>query len=143
MQKMKIYKDYIEGEVIDTGIVSPVSIGNDSFLKNESVKMERDRRLLEQAGHKSYGKVNARNHPDPELAAAPAPEGELQNDIMAHPLLNNQRFDGTSPNLNPEPPLNSEARTTYDNARREQEMEKQLRLGNMPKMRTAPEPNKY
>ena len=48
---------------------------------------------------------------------------------------------GVDPNLNPEPPLNTEARREYDNQKREQEMEKQLRLGNMPKFSTAPKPH--
>ena len=74
--------------------------------------------------------------PDP----APNPEGELQNTILQHPELDNQRFDGVDPNLNPEPPLNTDARREFDNERREQEMEKQLRLGNMPKFNSAPKP---
>ena len=101
--------------------------------------MDRQRRLQEQEGHRRLARVNAREHPD-QLAEQPAPEGDLQNSILQNPWLNNQRFDGIDPNLNPEPPLNSEARREFDNERREQEMEKQLRLGNMPKFSTAPKP---
>lgn len=100
--------------------------------------MERERRINEQQGHRQLARVHAREHSEqPEQSG---PEGELQNNILQHPELDNQRFDGIDPNLNPEPPLNSEARREYDNERREQEMEKQLRLGNMPKMSTAPKP---
>jgi len=100
--------------------------------------MERERRINEQQGHRQLARVHAREHS--EQLQQSGPEGELQNNILQHPELDNQRFDGIDPNLNPEPPLNSEARREYDNERREQEMEKQLRLGNMPKMSTAPKP---
>lgn len=110
-----------------------------SYLVEESRSMERKRRLIEQQGHRQLARVNAREHPE-TLESTPAAEGDLQNNILQHPQLDNQRFDGIDPNLNPEPPLNTEARTKYDNERREQEMEKQLRLGNMPKMSNAPKP---
>ena len=109
-----------------------------SFLVAETKSMERKRRLAEQQGERQIAPVKAREHSDVEQA--PSPEGELQNSILQHPELDNQRFDGIDPNLNPEPPLNTEARREYDNERREQEMEKQLRLGNMPKFTTAPTP---
>jgi hypothetical protein len=109
-----------------------------SFLVDETRTMERERRLQEQQGHKQLAKVNAREHPDEERQNSL--EGELQNDIMQHPWLDSQNYDGVDPNLNPEPPLNTEARREYDNERREQEKEKQLRLGNMPKFSTAPKP---
>lgn len=110
-----------------------------SYLVNETKEMDRNRRLAEQQGERQFGRVNARNHSTTE-EIQPAPEGELQNNILQHPELDSQRFDGIDPNLNPEPPLNSEARKEFDNDRREQEMEKQLRLGNMPKFSTAPTP---
>lgn len=114
--------------------------GGGSFLSEETSSMERKRRQLEQEGHRQHAKVNAREHGNQEQRQEMAAEGELQNDIMQHPALESQRFDGIDSNLNPEPPLNSEARTEYDNQRREQEMEKQLRLGNMPNPSTAPKP---
>ncbi len=110
-----------------------------SMLVEETESMERERRNQEQKGHQRVARVNQRNHAERE-AQKQAPEGELQNSIMQNPWLDSQRFDGVDPNLNPEPPLNTEARREYDNQRREQEMEKQLRLGNMPKMGTAPKP---
>lgn len=109
-----------------------------SYLVDETETMERERRLNEQHGHRLLGaKVHARDH---EKRQSSAPEGELQNDILENPALKDrQDLDGYDPNVSPAPPLNSAARTEFDNERREQEMEKQLRLGNMPKF-TAPRP---
>ena len=109
-----------------------------SYLVDETKRMEREQRVAEQKGHRQFTRVHAREHPEEQPKSAP--EGELQNDILQHPALDNQRFDGIDPNLNPEPPLNTEARREYDNKEREQQMEKQLRLGNMPKFSTAPKP---
>ncbi len=110
----------------------------DSYLVDETRTMERERRLQEQQGHKHLAKVHAREHNEHDRENSL--EGELQNDIMQHPWLDGQHYDGVDPNLNPEPPLNTEARREFDNERREQEKEKQLRLGNMPKFSTAPKP---
>lgn len=110
-----------------------------SYLAEETRPMDRKRRIIEQQGHRKLTKVHAREH-NPEEPKQSSPEGELQNNILQHPELDSQRFDGIDPSLNPEPPLNTEARREYDNERREQEMEKQLRLGNMPKFSTAPKP---
>lgn len=115
------------------------SMKDASFLSEETRTMDRRRRQMEQDGHRQLSRVNARHHSEEETQAT-APEGELQNSIRQHPWLDKQRFDGIDSN-NPEPPLNSAARTEFDNERREQEMEKQLRLGNMPKFSSPrPEP---
>jgi hypothetical protein len=111
----------------------------ESFLVAETKKMERERRLAEQQGERKLASVKARDH-SLEEEQHNSLEGELQNSILQHPELNSQRFDGIDPNLNPEPPLNTDARREFDNERREQEKEKQLRLGNMPKFTTAPTP---
>ncbi|RUR18997.1 DNA mismatch repair protein MutS [Legionella sp. km535] len=116
----------------------PKAGGDGSFLVAETKAMERKRRLAEQQGERQIAPVKAREHSDVE--PQPGPEGELQNSILQHPVLDSQRFDGIDPNLNPEPPLNTEARREFDNEKREQEQEKQLRLGNMPKFTTAPTP---
>ncbi|WP_419419140.1 IPT/TIG domain-containing protein [Legionella sp. D16C41] len=116
----------------------PIRKRGSSILSDDTQTMDRKRRLLEQEGHRYWAKVHAREHRADE--DKPAPEGELQNSIRQHPWLDAQRFDGIDPNLNPEPPLNTAARREFDNERREQEMEKQLRLGNMPKFSTAPKP---
>jgi hypothetical protein len=108
-------------------------------LLAETKAMERNRRLAEQQGERRLASVKARDHSN-EDEVQNSPEGELQNSILQHPDLDSQRFDGIDPNLNPEPALNTQARTEYDNERREQEKEKQLRLGNMPKFQTAPTP---
>lgn len=115
----------------------------DSYLTDETWLMDRQRRLAEQEGHRRLAKVHAREHPAQDPSLNPVPEGELQNSILQNPWLDSQRFDGVDPNLNPEPPLNTEARREFDNARREQEMEKQLRLGNMPKFSPGVKPRPY
>jgi hypothetical protein len=126
----------------------PLSSSNNregTFLIAETVTMERERRLAEQEGHGKLASVKARDHSqdkNPNDSKDFAKEGELQNDMPQHPYLATQRFDGIDPNDNPEPPLNSTARTEYDNKKREQDQEKQLRLGNMPKFSTAPTPRR-
>jgi len=110
-----------------------------SFLVEETKSMERKRRLAEQQGERRLASVKARDHSEDE-SHQQAPEGDMQNDMLQHPDLDSQRFDGIDPNLNPEPPLNTDARREYDNEKRNQEQEKQLRLGNMPKFSTAPTP---
>ncbi len=110
-----------------------------SILADETNTMERQRRLNEQDGHRRLARVNAREHHENENTKLAA-EGQMQNNILQNPWLNTQRFDGVDTNLNPEPALNSTAKSEFDNERREQEKEKQLRLGNMPKFSTAPKP---
>lgn len=94
---------------------------------------------MEQDGERRIARVNAREH-NTNDNIGDTPEEAADNGMLQHPYLNNPRFDGIDPNVNPEPPLNSEARREYDNKRREQEKEKQLRLGNMPKYSNAPTP---
>lgn len=114
-----------------------------SYLADDTQTMERQRRIKEQDGHRRLARVNARNHPDEENRVSLSAEGGMQNNILQNPWLNSQRFDGIDPNLNPEPPLNSEAKKDFDNQRREQEMEKQLRLGNVPRVSPAPKPQGF
>jgi DNA-nicking Smr family endonuclease len=124
-------------KIPDVPVLTGIKKGT-SFLVVETKAMERQRRLAEQQGERKLASVKAREHSDYE--AQPGPEGELQNSIIQHPALASQRFDGIDSPLNPEPPLNTDARREFDNERRNQEMEKQLRLGNMPKFTTAPKP---
>lgn len=135
-------KDKNKKAVID--ILGRIPVGKrrktgTSYLSDETWHMERAQREAEQQGHRRLAKLLARAHQEPSLQQG-TPEGELQNSIEQHPKLNTQRFDGTDKRLNAEPPLNTEARTKYDNERRDQEKDKQLRLGNMPKFGTAPRP---
>lgn len=115
---------------------------DDTVLVTETKSMYRQQRLAEQEGERQLSRVHAREHL--EETPTNAPEGELQNSIMQHPYLDNQRYDGVDPNLSPEPPLNSEARREYDNAKREQENRKeqelQLRLGATPQFSSTPRP---
>ena len=110
-----------------------------SYLVDDTVAMDRARRLAEQEGHRRLAKVHAREHNESQQQQ-PAPEGELQNNILQNPWLDSQRFDGVDTNLNPAPSMNPEAGREFENERQEQELEKQLRLGNMPKFSTAPKP---
>lgn len=116
----------------------------DSILVDETFTMERKRRKLEQEGHRRFSHVHEREHPNDKPQEGSSHEEALQNDILQHAWLDGQRFDGIDPTLNPEPPLNSEARLAYDNERREQEKEKQNRLENTlvntPTYSTAPRP---
>ena len=124
--------------IIEIPVQIPEGKRETSFLVEETKSMERKRRLAEQQGERQLGPVKAREHS--EEVPSNGPEGELQNSILQHPDLDSQRFDGVDPNLNPEPPLNTDARREFDNEQREQAQEKQLRLGNMPKFSTAPTP---
>lgn len=110
----------------------------DSYLADDTDLMQREQRLLEQEGHRRHKQVKVRARERSVSPFAVAPEGELQNNILQHPKLNSQRLDGTDTNLNPEPPLNSEARREYDNAKRDQQLEQQLRLNNMPQFSSTP-----
>ncbi len=118
----------------------PPGSGDISFLVEETKSMDRQRRIKEQQGHRKWSRVNAREHGNVEQQSQ-SPDAEIENSPLQHPDLDSPRFDGVDSPLNPEPPLNSEARREFDNERREQEMEKQLRLGNMPKFSTAPKPS--
>lgn len=132
----------IETDKLNRGLPTRLPTGSrpDSFLVDETFLMEQQRRKDEQQGQRMLGKVHEKEHHEEQQQAAP--EGELQNSILQHPDLDTQRFDGVvdNPSENPEPPLNSAARTEYDNAKRDQELQKLLNLGLMPKMGTAPEP---
>jgi len=135
----KYYLDSIDEEDDSGSGDSSYKPSEFSILVEETQTMENARRLMEQEGHKRYARVNQRERQENEVSAE-LTEG-LQDNVKSHPLLSqSQRFDGIDNNLNPEPPLNSEARREFDNQRREQEKEKQLRLGNMPKMSNRPKP---
>lgn len=97
-----------------------------SMLAEDTVRTEWERRAQEQAGEGHYGKVHAKERHEDDKAA---PEGELQNDIAQHPLLNRQTYDGVPVNDSNVPPQNTEARREYDNAKRLQH-QKQLQLQN-------------
>lgn len=106
-----------------------------SRYAEETRSMDNARRDLEQSGHRKLGvKVHALERINDEQPSAEAGL-EVQSSIEMNPLLaDNQRFDGIDPTVNPEPAMNTDARREFDNERREQELEKQLRLGNMPQM---------
>lgn len=74
-----------------------------SILVEETESMERGRRLAEQEGHRRRARVNAREHHERVAQQTQALEGRYENNVLQHPALNNQRFDGIDPNVNPEP----------------------------------------
>ena len=119
--------------------------GRASFLVEETQKMNRNQRIIEQAGHQRFARVHMLDHPEEEQqqSVGQSQEMDADNGIAQHPYLTTQRFDGISPNDNPEPPLNSTARTEFDNKRREQELQLQARLGLDLAPRTAPELKPY
>ena len=104
---------------------------HESILIDETTSMENGRRQLEQKGHRRYGTVNGLKDRSEHQVSA---ENELgsQAGPKEHPFLSSQRFDGIDPSLNPAPDIGTEARREFDNERRNQEQEKQHRLGNMP-----------
>ncbi len=112
--------------------------GFTSYLIEENEYMGYERRGLEQKVEAQLARVEERRKPQRKNNDGPG----VQESIKQHPLLDSQRFDGIDPNLNPAPFGNQEAMIEFENERREQEMEKQLRLGNMPKMgrSNTPEP---
>ncbi|MFI4963396.1 MAG: hypothetical protein ACHP6H_06035 [Legionellales bacterium] len=130
-------------DVPNTGLPTSPPKGRSgvSFLVAETKTMERQRREMEQQGHRQLAPVHAREHSE-EQAHTNNPEDAPENDIPQHPYLEDrQDLDGIDPNLNPEPPLNTDARREFDNEKREQDQEKQLRLGllNAPKFNPRPE----
>lgn len=131
-----------QGRPISGGYPSSQSGGVDtpSWLIEDTASLDRECRLLVQQGHRKFAKVHAREHPDHEAGVSPELEEGLSNSILEHPWLQTQRFDGDDNSVTPAPRANTAARREFDNERREQEMEKQLRLGNMPKFSNAPKP---
>lgn len=103
--------------------------GRETFLVDETKAMENERRLQEQRGHRKFARINARER---SLEDAPSQGNELSmgQGPKEHPFLQSQRFDGVAPNVSPAPDIGTDARREFDNELREQEKEKQLRLGN-------------
>lgn len=105
--------------------------GRVTYLEEESEWMGYARRGLEQHVERQLSQVEERRKPQRENTGN---EPGLEQKLKQHPLLDSQRFDGIDPGLNPAPFGNEEALIAFENERREQEKEKQLRLGNVPKM---------
>lgn len=109
-----------------------------TYLIEETEFMNYERRGLEQKVEGQFARVEERRKPKRDNNSGPG----VQEQMKQHPLLDSQRFDGIDPSLNPAPFGNQEAMIEFENERREQKMEQQLRLGNMPKMGRSmtPEP---
>lgn len=108
-----------------------------SFLVDETEHMKREQRQMVQAVERQrYGKVHERDHEERLRASQ---ESELQNDILQHPELDNQANDGIDPDVNPAPPLNTEARREYDKQLQLQnELKKQLDPNYAPNFNPSP-----
>ncbi len=134
-----IGKEFIDESAEGVGELNPFQ--QQSILVDETMAMENAQRQLEQQGHRRYGKVNARERQDYVVSADNSLEQQAQAGPKSHPFLDSQRYDGIDPDLNPAPDIGTDARREFDNERRNQEQEKQHRLGNMPthSRRSAPE----
>lgn len=106
-----------------------------SVFKHETRSMENARRDLEQSGHRRHLGIPVhaveRSNDEP-LTFEQSMDAEASSSLMQNPLLDTQRFDGYDPNVNPSAIDNPDARREFDNERRRQEQEKQLRLGLSP-----------
>ena len=82
-----------------------------------------EQRLQEQKGHRHWAKVNVRERREYEGAPGPG--------LKQHPavIFQSQRFDGIDRSLNPIFPM-ADAIAEFENARKEQELQKQLRNQN-------------
>lgn len=107
-----------------------------SFLADDTDHMKREQRQMVQTVERQrYGKVHERDHEERLRASQ---EGDLQNDILNHPELDDQAHDG-DPDVNPAPPLNTEARREYDKQLQLQnELKKQLDPNYAPKFNPSP-----
>jgi hypothetical protein len=102
-----------------------------TFLVEDTESMERKRRRNVQDWlRRRFASVHAREHPD-EVTGNYFEEA-LDNGIEQHPDLNSPLYDGRDPTVNSLPNVGSENRTKFENERRDQEQEKQNRLGYMP-----------
>lgn len=109
--------------------------GSGSYLSEETFLMGREQREAEEQGHRHLAKVYVREHEEPREGAG----NEYQSEMKQHPWLDKQSLDGIDSDLNPKWDLNPEVRTELENELREQELEKQLKLGLNPKFSSTPE----
>lgn len=105
-----------------------------SILKDETWEMENQRREAEKNGHRKLGaKVHDREHYEPQTGQ----DQDFQQTIQSHPLLDNPYFDGIADNENPRG--DPEALIKAQNARNEQQLQLQRKLGLQPKLGSVPE----
>ena len=91
--------------------------------REETSQMVIEQRSLEQDGHRRWSKVNVREKR--EYSGEPGPG------LEQHPaaIFDSQRFDGVDANISPVfPPM--DALAEYEDARKEQELRKELRNQN-------------
>ncbi len=120
-----------------------LAVESGSLLVEETKGMENRRRLSEQEGHRKFAKVHQRErHDDVSQNENTLTSGGPKE----HPLLGaSQRFDGIDNNLNPAPPLNTDARREFDNKKNEQNQEREhrLQLGQKLNRKNTPKPSPF
>jgi len=115
----------------------------ETYLTDDTVLRENQRRPLEQAGLRRLSGMSVKGHERevPTESAEHGLEQQMSAGVEEHPLLDKQQFDGIDASVNPAPSLSdAEARREHDNARNEQQLQKQMKLGMAPTMNTAPKP---
>jgi len=115
----------------------------ETYLADDTVERENRRRPKEQEGLRRLSGMSVKGHDReaPTESADLGIEQQMGSSLQEHPLLDKQQFDGIDASVNPAPPLSdAEARREHDNARNEQQLQKQMKLGLAPKMDTAPKP---
>lgn len=115
----------------------------ETYLADDTVERENIRRLDEQKGLRGVSGMSVKGHDRdaPTESATLGMEQQMGSGLQDHPLLDKQQFDGIDASVNPAPALSdAEARREHDNARNEQQLQKQMKLGMAPKMDTAPKP---
>lgn len=115
----------------------------ETYLTDDTLERENQRRPKEQEGLRRLSGMSVKGHDRdvPTESAELGMEQQMSAGVEEHPLLDKQQFDGIDASVNPAPSLSdAESRREYDNARNEQQLQKQMKLGLAPKMNTAPKP---
>jgi len=108
------------------------------------VRMNKQRLMVQDSLRQQTGmSVIARERDiEEEPKADFAEEAQHGQGLQEHPFLDKQQYDGIDPSVNPAPPLSdADARREYDNARNEQQLQHQLKLGLQPGKSFDPKPS--
>ncbi|OGV25592.1 MAG: hypothetical protein A3F18_08300 [Legionellales bacterium RIFCSPHIGHO2_12_FULL_37_14] len=129
-------------ETADTGRLRgiwPPRTGDDtSILKEETSKMERARRLLEQDGLRraTEKRVESKNEDELEVHQELAADEEYQDEMLAHPLLDGQPLDSVEINSITSP----RAKEKFNQAQKKQQEQRDLVLSLQPENRLTNTP---
>jgi hypothetical protein len=102
-----------------------------AYLAEDTPKIMRAQRRDEQVGKRQIARVHAQDHEqdDHALTQGSGPDEEVSLDLAQHPLLLSQYLDGAENRK-----LDRRAKVALENAKREQQLENQLKLGLAPGM---------